>query len=144
MDQATITLQQRIGWLDRKEPRKAKPKAKKPKFVWYRPPTLASISKPYGKHISWVVGGTTPIKGSACYKSRVSLCPSNWPADIGLLRLRGGVAMSHFYGVVTGQAKTQATRRGSKLTGLRVAAAGLFSAASGTTIRRASTILRSS
>jgi hypothetical protein len=31
--------------------------------------------------------------------------------------------MSHFYGVVTGQAKTQATRRGSKNTGLRVAAA---------------------
>ena len=104
MDQATATLQQRIWRLDRKLPAKqieelaslvrllgfelkpvkaSKPMPKsKPKFRWYRPPTLASLCTPYPKAMSWVPAGTTATEGSACYTSRVPLCPSNWPSDI--------------------------------------------------------------
>jgi hypothetical protein len=103
MAQATATLQQRIARLDRKlspsqreelaslvrllgfelKPIKvSKPKTGKPKFRWYRPPTLASLCVPYGKRMPWVKAGTTAIEGSACYTSRVPLCPSNWPQDI--------------------------------------------------------------
>ena len=103
MAQAETILQQRIDWLDRKlaptqieelkglvralgfelkAVKAPKPKTGKPKFRWYRPPTLASLCVPYGKRMPWVMAGTTAIEGSACYASRVPLCPSNWPADI--------------------------------------------------------------
>jgi hypothetical protein len=82
MDQAAITLQHRISRLDRKTPKKAKKsKPWKLKSAWYRPPTLASLSKPY-KRMPWVPAGTTAIKGGPSYNSRVPLCPSNWPSDI--------------------------------------------------------------
>jgi hypothetical protein len=46
MDQAAITLQHRIDWLDRKPPKKAKkPKPWKLKSAWYRPQTLAQLSR---------------------------------------------------------------------------------------------------
>jgi hypothetical protein len=85
MDQATATLQQRIWRLDRKLPAKQleeltslvrllgfelkpvkaskpKPKAGKPKFRWYRPPTLASLCAPYPKAMAWVQARTTAVE----------------------------------------------------------------------------------
>ena len=52
------------------------------KSKWYKPQSLASLCKPYGKRMPWVLHGTTAIPGSAAFTSRTELCPSNWPSDI--------------------------------------------------------------
>src|SRR5262245_6418455 len=138
MVQATATLQERISRLDRKltakqteelqalvtllgfklTPLKARSVAKTGKPVlkskWYRPQTLAALS----------CGPSTATGLMGQGQGR--LHPWRWRSlafrHCRSLRLAGGVAMSHFYGTLKGQAG-EATRRGSRNSGLRVTAA---------------------